>query len=84
MKQTRKEIEDKVLVIVQEAYCMVDSDSSLPLETKLHDLGFDSLDIVELVMAVESDFEIKVPDEDAEHWKMICDVVAYVDTKLNP
>jgi len=44
------------------------------------DLGADSLDIVELVMAFEESFEIEIPDEDAEKIKTVGDAVAYVQS----
>ena len=43
------------------------------------DLGADSLDVVELVMALEEKFEIEIPDEDAEKIKTVKDVVDYID-----
>lgn len=43
------------------------------------DLGADSLDIVELVMALEEKFEIEIPDEDAEKIATVGDVVAYIE-----
>ncbi|MBX3110986.1 MAG: acyl carrier protein [Fimbriimonadaceae bacterium] len=43
------------------------------------DLGADSLDIVELVMAVEAQFSIDVPDDDAANIKTVGDVVAYIE-----
>jgi acyl carrier protein len=42
------------------------------------DLGADSLDIVELIMALEEEFEIEFPDEDAEKVSTVGDVVAYI------
>lgn len=42
------------------------------------DLGADSLDIVELIMALEEEFDIEFPDEDAEKVKTVGDVVAYI------
>lgn len=42
------------------------------------DLGADSLDIVELVMALEETFDIKIPDEDAEGIKTVADALAYI------
>ena len=47
------------------------------------DLGADSLDIVELVMAFEEAFDIDIPDEDAEKMKTVGDVVKYVASKAN-
>lgn len=44
----------------------------------LDDLGADSLDIVELVMAMEEEFEMEIPDEDAEKIVTVKDVIDYV------
>jgi len=45
------------------------------------DLGADSLDIVELVMKFEEDFEIDIPDEDAEQIKTVKDAIEYIEKK---
>jgi len=45
----------------------------------VEDLGADSLDVVELVMALEERFEIEIPDEDAEGIKSVKDVVDYIE-----
>ena len=47
--------------------------------TFIDDLGADSLDIVELIMAVEEEFNIEIPDEAAEKIKTVQDVVTYID-----
>lgn len=47
----------------------------------IDDLGADSLDIVELVMTMEEEFELDIPDEDAEKMKTVGDVVSYIKTK---
>jgi len=47
----------------------------------LDDLGADSLDIVELVMAMEEEFEMEIPDEDAEKIQTVQDAVNYVVNK---
>ncbi|HIH2762685.1 MAG TPA: acyl carrier protein [Candidatus Azoamicus sp. MARI] len=47
------------------------------------DLGADSLDIVELIMAFEENFEIEIPDEDAQEILTVKDVVDYVDDKVS-
>jgi acyl carrier protein len=46
------------------------------------DLGADSLDQVELIMAFEDAFDIEIPDEDAEKLKTVKDAVTYLDSKL--
>jgi acyl carrier protein len=49
----------------------------------IDDLGADSLDIVELVMTMEEEFDLDIPDEDAEKMKTVGDVVKYVASKAN-
>ena len=49
----------------------------------IDDLGADSLDIVELVMTMEEEFDLDIPDEDAEKMKTVGDVVKYVASKSN-
>jgi len=46
----------------------------------IDDLGADSLDIVELVMKMEEEFGIEIPDEDAEKIKTVNDVIQYITT----
>ncbi|MEK6628348.1 MAG: acyl carrier protein [Bdellovibrionota bacterium] len=47
----------------------------------IDDLGADSLDIVELVMAMEEEFDLEIPDEDAEKLKSVNDVQSYLTSK---
>ena len=49
----------------------------------VEDLGADSLDVVELVMALEEKFDINVPDEDAEKISTVGDIVAYIEKAKN-
>jgi acyl carrier protein len=49
----------------------------------IEDLGADSLDIVELVMEFEKEFNIDIPDEDAEKLKTVGDAMAYLNRKLD-
>jgi acyl carrier protein len=44
----------------------------------LDDLGADSLDIVELIMALEEEFDLEIPDEEAEKFPTVGDVVEYI------
>ncbi len=46
------------------------------------DLGADSLDLVELIMTVEEEFNIEIPDEEAEKIKFVKDAINYVKSKL--
>jgi acyl carrier protein len=49
----------------------------------VNDLSADSLDVVELVMALEEEFEISIPDEEAEKITNVGEAVKYIDGKLN-
>jgi acyl carrier protein len=46
------------------------------------DLGADSLDVVDLVMSFEEEFDIEFPDEDVENMKTVGDMVKYIEGKL--
>ena len=48
----------------------------------INDLGADSLDTVELVMKFEEDFDIKIPDEDAEKIQSVGDAIDYIKSKV--
>jgi acyl carrier protein len=50
-------------------------------ETSFDDLNADSLDVVELIMALEEEFDIEIPDEDAEKIKTVGDAVDYIKEK---
>ena len=47
----------------------------------IDDLGADSLDTVELIMAFEEEFDIEIPDEDAQKIKTVKDVIEYIESK---
>ena len=64
-------IADKLSIDVEE----ITLDSSF-----IDDLNADSLDIVELIMALEDELEMEIPDEDVENFKTVGDVVNYVKT----
>ena len=57
----------------------VEADEVTINSTFIDDLGADSLDIVELIMAFEEEFNIEIPDEAAEKIKTVQDVVNYID-----
>lgn len=59
----------------------VDLDKVTPESSFIDDLGADSLDTVELVMAFEESFNIEIPDEDAEKILKVQDAVKYIDDK---
>ena len=59
----------------------VEADKVTPQASFVEDLGADSLDTVELVMAFEEEFGIEIPDEDAEHLQTVGDAVKYLQGK---
>ena len=69
---------EKVRDIVVEQLGVEPDDVSIDA-TFIDDLGADSLDIVELIMAFEEEFGIEIPDEAAEKIKTVQDVVTYID-----
>lgn len=73
-------VEEKVKNIIVEQLG-VDMESVTPEASFIDDLGADSLDIVELVMTMEEEFDLEIPDEDAEKIKCVGDVITYVQTK---
>ncbi len=76
---TATNIEAKVKSIIADQLGV--SEDEIKQESSfIEDLGADSLDIVELVMAMEEEFEIEIPDEEAENIKSVGDAVNYINT----
>ncbi len=73
-------MDEKIKKIIEEQLG-VESDRITPEASFADDLGADSLDIVELVMAMEEEFEVEIPDEDAEKLKTVTDVTNYLKEK---
>ena len=71
-------IEEKVRSIIVDQLG-VESDKVTADAKFIEDLGADSLDTVELVMAFDENFQIEVPDEEAEKLQSVADVVAYIE-----
>lgn len=72
-----KSIDEKVKDIIVEQLG-VNPEQVTPQASFIEDLGADSLDIVELVMAFEEEFSVEVPDEDAEKLQTVGDVTNYI------
>ena len=73
-------IKDKVKTIICDQLA-VEPEKVNESASFIEDLGADSLDIVELVMTMEEEFDLDIPDEDAEKIKTVGDVVKYISTK---
>lgn len=72
-----EEILEKIKAIIVEQLGV--TDTAVTMEASfIDDLGADSLDIVELVMAIEEEFDIEIPDSDAEKVVTVGDVVDYI------
>ncbi|MFN7133026.1 MAG: acyl carrier protein [Myxococcales bacterium] len=76
---TATNVEAKVKGIIAEQLG-VGEDEIKPESSFIDDLGADSLDIVELVMAMEEEFEVEIPDEEAENIKTVGDAINYINT----
>nr|WP_281180504.1 acyl carrier protein [Desulforhopalus singaporensis] len=71
-------IQDEMIDIIVEQLS-VDKDKVVPNASFVDDLGADSLDLVELIMAMEEGFDIEIPDEDAESIATVQDAIDYVN-----
>ena len=74
---TQEEIFEKVKGIIVEQLGVTDSNVTMD-SSFIDDLGADSLDIVELIMALEEEFDTEIPDADAEKVVTVGDVVDYI------
>ncbi len=74
------EVIDKVRAIIVDQLG-VDAEEVTAQAAFVDDLGADSLDVVELVMAVEEEFELEIPDEDAEKITNVTEVVSYIEER---
>ena len=74
---TTATIEQKVKNIIADQLG-VGEEEIKPTASFIEDLGADSLDIVELVMAMEEEFEVEIPDEEAENIKTVGDAINYI------
>ena len=72
---------DKVKEIIVDQLDVDESDIT-PDTSLTKDLEADSLDAVEIIMAIEDEYEIEIPDEDAEKFANIGDIVAFIEKKV--
>ena len=78
MAESKKDVVEKVKQIIAEQLG-VDDGEVTPSASFVDDLGADSLDQVELVMALEEAFGVEIPDEDAEKIRTVQDAIDYID-----
>ena len=78
MSDEQQPIEEKVKGIIVEQLG-VEAEQVAPDAKFIEDLGADSLDTVELVMALEEEFGIEVPDDEAEKLQSVSDVIKYIE-----
>ena len=74
-------VEERVKKIIVEQLG-VEEDDVVPEAKFVEDLGADSLDTVELVMALEGEFEIEIPDEDAEKIQTVAAAIDFIKEKV--
>ena len=77
----KEEITRRVIKVVA-ANLRVDESEVQPNKAFIVDLGLDSLDIVELVMALETEFHIPIEDDDAEKISTVADAISYIEGHL--
>lgn len=77
-----EEVQKKLKEIVMDRL-NAEEDQIKPEASFVEDLGADSLDIVELIMGIEEEFDIEIPDEDAEKLTTVGEALEYVKKKLN-
>ena len=87
MYTTKGEVTELATVLERVSKVIVDrlgvDESEVKLEASFRDdLGADSLDVVELVMELEDEFDMEISDEDAEKISTIGDAISYIESKL--
>jgi acyl carrier protein len=76
--QTMSDIQERVIKMVAEQLGVKEDDVKTT-SSCVEDLGADSLDTVELIMALEEEFDAEIPDEDAEKIATVQDAITYID-----
>ena len=75
-------VEEKIKAIISEQLG-VKPEEVTPQASFIDDLGADSLDTVELIMALEEEFGVEIPDEDAEKMTTVGDAIKYIEEKAS-
>jgi acyl carrier protein len=82
LKEEQMAVAEKVKAIIAEQLGVKEEEVT-PQASFIDDLGADSLDTVELVMALEEEFGIEIPDEDAEKMSTVGEAVKYIEEKIS-
>lgn len=72
---------EKVKMILSNQFD-VDEDSITSETNIVEDLGADSLDVVDMLMSLEDEFDVEIPDEEIEKMRTVADVVAYIEEHM--
>ncbi|MEE9121912.1 MAG: acyl carrier protein [Syntrophobacteria bacterium] len=76
-------MKDRIVEIIA-SQLGIDHGDITPEASVVDDLGADSLDVVELVMALEEEFNLEIPDEEAEKIKSVNDIFSHMESALHP
>ncbi len=77
-----KKLEEKIIKIVAEQFHIFESKISINSTFKEIDKNFDELDLVEIVMEIEDEFDISIEDEICDKWEKVEDIINYVSGKI--
>lgn len=72
---------DKVRDIIVDQLDVNENDVTMDASI-IDDLGADSLDVVDLIMSFEEEFDVEIPDEEVENIKTVGDIVKYIETEI--
>ncbi len=75
------DILEKVKNLIADQLDVADKDSITEASSITDDLGADSLDVVDLVMALEDEFSVEIPEDEVENIKTVGDIVKYIEDK---
>lgn len=73
---------DEIIALIKDANTMIDMDTLTP-EVDLRDIGADSLDIMNILLAVQEKFSIEIPDEDVETLRNVSSICSYIEKKFS-
>lgn len=75
------DIFEKVRDLIADQLDIADQDTITEGSSITDDLGADSLDVVDLVMAIEDEFSVEIPEDEVENIKLVGDIVKYIEDK---